>query len=112
MYIRHIIFAAVIVLVAGYFFYEAKEVILAPGLEILEPVNGATLEASVMRVVGKTRPKLAVWAGGRIFTSNEEGNFEGELPLSPGYKKSFASFCEIKIKDMAYTRSSTYYICQ
>ncbi|KKT42560.1 hypothetical protein A2W54_01335 [Candidatus Giovannonibacteria bacterium RIFCSPHIGHO2_02_43_13] len=87
MYIRHIIFAAVIVLVAGYFFYEAKEVILAPGLEILEPVNGATLEASVMRVVGKTRPKLAVWAGGRIFTSNEEGNFEGELPLSPGYNQ-------------------------
>src|SRR3989344_4784190 len=87
MYIRHVIFIAVIVLVAGYFFYEAKEVIFGPNLEILEPQNGATMEASVMHVAGKTRPKLAVWAGGRVFTSDEEGNFEGDLPLSPGYNQ-------------------------
>ena len=87
MYIRHLIFIAVIVLVAGYFFYEAKEVIFAPNLEILEPINGSTLEATVMHVAGRTRPKLAVWAGGRIFTSDEEGNFEGDLPLSPGYNQ-------------------------
>ena len=87
MYIRHIIFAAVIVLVAGYFFFEAKEGIFAPNLEIFEPVNGATLEASVMHVAGKTRPKLSVWAGGRIFVSDEEGDFEGDLPLSPGYNQ-------------------------
>src|SRR3989344_5056755 len=87
MYIRYIIFAAVIVLVAGYFFYEAKEVIFVANLGIFEPVNGATLEASVMHVAGKTRPKLSVWAGGRIFTSDEKGNFEGELPLSPGYNQ-------------------------
>lgn len=76
-----------IIIVAGYFFYEANEVIFAPNLEIFEPANGATLEAAVMHVAGRTRPKLAVWAGGRVFTSDENGNFEGELPLSPGYNQ-------------------------
>lgn len=87
MYLRQIIFIAVIILVAGYFFYEANEVIFAPELVINEPQNGATLQASVMHVSGRTRSKLAVWAGGRIFQSDEDGNFEGELPLSPGYNQ-------------------------
>ncbi|OGF82048.1 hypothetical protein A2924_03745 [Candidatus Giovannonibacteria bacterium RIFCSPLOWO2_01_FULL_44_16] len=87
MYIRHLIFAAVIILAAGYFFYEAKEVIFAPNLEIFEPANGTTLEASVMHVAGRTRSKLSVWVGGRIFVSDENGNFEGDIPLSPGYNQ-------------------------
>lgn len=87
MRIRLWIFIGVIVLVAIYFFYEASGVIFAPTLEILEPENGSTIQATQMHIAGKTMPAVKVWIGGREFVSNEKGIFEGIIPVSPGYNE-------------------------
>lgn len=87
MSLRIWIFIGVIVLVALYFFYEASGVIFSPKLRIKEPVNGAVLNTTQMRIVGETIPHLKVWIGGREFIADDKGIFEGIIPLSPGYNE-------------------------
>ena len=87
MHIRQWIFIGIIILVAGYFFYEARGVIFAPKLVIFEPKNGETLNSTQMHIAGQTMPQTRVWVGGRIFQSDEKGIFEGDYPLSPGYNE-------------------------
>ena len=74
-------------MVASYFLFEVRGVLFAPSLEILEPINGATISTTQMRIAGKTNPSLKVWVGGREFIANEKGNFEGTIPVSPGYNE-------------------------
>ncbi|MDP2669072.1 MAG: hypothetical protein Q8P07_04535 [bacterium] len=87
MHIRTWIFVGVVVLAAIYFFYEASGVIFSPDLKIFEPENGATLNTTQMHIAGQTIPGLKVWVGGREFTANDKGIFEGIVPLSPGYNE-------------------------
>ncbi|MDO8523386.1 MAG: hypothetical protein Q7S12_03855 [bacterium] len=85
MHIRTWIFIILVLAVAGYFFYEAEGVLFSPRLEIFEPQNGATLTTTQMHIAGQTMPGLKVWVGGREFTANDKGIFEGIVPLSLGY---------------------------
>ena len=75
MHIRRWIFVAVVVMAAGYFFYEARGVIFAPRLEIFEPKDGAVLMSAEIHIAGKTDSNLAVWVAGKIFPSDKKGIF-------------------------------------
>ncbi|OGF58208.1 hypothetical protein A3B05_03620 [Candidatus Giovannonibacteria bacterium RIFCSPLOWO2_01_FULL_43_160] len=85
MRIRRWIFVGIIILAAGYFFYEARGVIFNPKLEIFEPKDGAVLMSAGIHIAGKTDSNLAVWVAGKTFQSDEKGIFEGDLILIPGY---------------------------
>ncbi len=75
----------IIILAAGYFFYEARGVLFAPRLEIFEPKDGAVLMSAEIHIAGKTDPNLAVWIAGKTFPSDEKGIFDGDIILAPGY---------------------------
>ena len=87
MYIRRWIFLGVIILAAGYFFYEARGVLFNPKLEIFEPKDGAVLMSAKIHIAGKTDSNLVVWVFGKIFQSDEKGIFEGDIALTPGYNQ-------------------------
>lgn len=85
MQIRHWIFVGLIVLAAGYFFYEAKDVLLGPTLLIFEPEDNATINHTEIHIAGQTQPRLEVWISGKKVLSDEKGFFQENLNLFPGY---------------------------
>src|SRR3989344_8727867 len=87
MHIRHWIFFGIIVLVAGYFVFEARGVHFAPSLEIFEPKNESKVSGSRLRIAGRTDPRLKVWIEGREVESDERGIFEDNMPIWPGYSE-------------------------
>jgi len=87
MHIRRWIFLGIVILAAGYFFYEARGVIFAPKLEIFEPKDGAVINSSRLHVAGRTEPMLKVWIGGREAQADERGIFEDDIPVWPGYNQ-------------------------
>ncbi len=84
MHIRHWIFAGLIILVFGYFFFEARGVLFGPELEIFEPKEGESFNTTLIHVAGRTIPQANVWVAGRIITSDEKGIFEENLTFHPG----------------------------
>lgn len=85
MHLRKWIFITFLVLVAAYFFYEARDVLFSPRLEIFEPQNGASLNTTRVRIAGRTNPRLKVWIYGRGIQSDENGFFEDYFSMHPGY---------------------------
>lgn len=84
MHIRHWIFVGIVIVAAGYFFYEARGVIFAPRLEIFEPKDGAVINSSRLHIAGRAEPMLKVWIGGREAQADEKGIFEDNVPVWPG----------------------------
>ena len=74
----------IVIVAAGDFFYEAREVIFDPKLEIFEPKNGAVINSSRIHIAGRTEPMLKVWIGGREAQADERGIFEDNIPVWPG----------------------------
>ena len=87
MHIRRWIFVGIVIVAAGDFFYEAREVIFDPKLEIFEPKDGAIVSGGRLHVAGRTEPNLIVWISGRNAQSDGEGIFEDEIPVRPGYSE-------------------------
>ncbi|MDP3762832.1 MAG: hypothetical protein Q8Q97_02060 [bacterium] len=77
----------VVLLMAGYFFYEARGVLFAPKLEVFEPKDGATVSGGRLHIAGRTEPNLIVWISGRNAQSDSGGIFEDEIPVRPGYNE-------------------------
>jgi len=73
----------VVLLFGGYMIFQASDVIFGPALHIDEPENGAIISGNV-EVRGKTDPKTPVSINGFQAQSDEEGHFEGILPLQRG----------------------------
>ncbi len=87
MQIRNIIFFLILLGIGGYFFYEARGILFAPSLSILEPLSGATFNTTRIRLLGHTDPHTLVWVDGRSFTSDDAGYFAGIITLDPGYSE-------------------------
>lgn len=76
-----------IVVVVGYFFYEARDLIFAPRLDIYTPSQYATVNTTRLLIAGRTDPFLKVWIGGREAQADENGFFEDNVPIWPGYNE-------------------------
>ena len=87
MQIRQIIFLIFIIIVIGYFFYEAEGVIFAPRLDIYEPQNFSTLKSVNSNISGKSDPNIKVWVNGREFIADDKGLFRGSISLDLGYNE-------------------------
>ena len=83
-----------VLVVAGYFVYEARDLIFAPKLEIFEPAAMAgapkdfiETDSTRLRIAGRTDPYLKVWISGREAQADEKGFFEDSIPVWPGYNE-------------------------
>ena len=73
--------------VAGYFVYEARDLIFAPALEIFEPADFSEISSGRLHIAGRTNPYLKVWISGREAQADEKGFFEDSIPVWPGYNE-------------------------
>ncbi len=87
MHIRRLIFLLFVLAIGGYFFYEARGILLAPRLLVLEPRSGATFNTTRIHILGRADPRAVVWVDGRSFTADDAGYFEGMITLDPGYSE-------------------------
>ena len=72
---------------AGYFVYEARDLIFAPTLEIFEPEDFSEISSGRLHIAGLTDPYLKVWISGREAQADEKGFFEDSIPVWPGYSE-------------------------
>lgn len=75
--------AFIALLFGGYLIFQASDVIFGPELHVEAPRDGEVITGSVS-VQGITDPQTSVSINGFSAQSDEEGNFKGILPLSPG----------------------------
>lgn len=85
MHIRRWIFVILVLAAAGYFFYEARDLIFAPVLEIFEPQNFTEISSGRLHIAGRTDPYLKIWISGREAQADEKGFFKDSIPVWPGY---------------------------
>ena len=87
MQARHLFFIVIIVLVAGYFMFEARGVLFAPSLRVLEPENGSSYNTTRIHIAGVASADEKVFVNGREFVPKQNGEFDGTLTLDPGYNE-------------------------
>lgn len=88
----------IVVIVAGlivtYTYYKTKDFLHGPVVIITSPVNGATVNDSLVEIVGKAKRIAYISINDRQIFTNEEGNFKEKLLLYPGY-----NIISIKVSD-------------
>jgi len=75
----------VIILIAGYIYYRTKDFIYGPVIIILSPENGSTINDSPVEIHGKAKNISYLSINDRQIFTDEDGNFNEKLLLSPGY---------------------------
>jgi hypothetical protein len=78
-----------VVIVAGvivtYAYYKTRDFVRGPIVIITSPVNGATVNDSLMEVTGKAERIAYISLDDRPIFTDENGNFREKLLLYPGY---------------------------
>ena len=79
--------AAIIVfaVIAGYAFYEARNIIIGPVISIEQPINGVTTKQSFLEVRGRTKNISSITLNDRPITVDEDGVFREDITLADGY---------------------------
>jgi len=87
-----------VVMVAGlivtYTYYKTRDFIHGPVVIITSPVNGTTVNDSLVEIVGEAKRIAYISINDRQIFTNEEGNFKEKLLLFPGY-----NIISIKVSD-------------
>lgn len=84
----------VLAVVAGYSYYEARDMIKGPEINIASPRNGVAVNRSLVEVKGTARNISHLELNGRKIFTDEQGNFSEELLLARGY-----NIIEVKATD-------------
>ncbi|MDP6387930.1 MAG: hypothetical protein QGG63_01490 [Candidatus Pacebacteria bacterium] len=83
-----------IVVIFGYAFFQARNIILGPVIKIQEPQNGVSLEHSLVGIEGTAKNISHISMNDRQIFTDEQGQFREKLLLSYGY-----NIITIKAKD-------------
>ena len=83
--LKIIILSCTIFIVVGYAIFASHDFILGPSLIISEPVNGNTFTSPIIVIKGVAKRIKEIELNGRSITIDEEGNFNENALLSPGY---------------------------
>ncbi|MCR4283751.1 MAG: hypothetical protein NUV64_00330 [Parcubacteria group bacterium] len=89
-----IIGSILFIIVAGYSYYEVKDFITGPKIEITSPKNGEVINQSFIEVQGTTKNISKLFLNDRQIFTDEKGIFNEELLLSLGY-----NIIEVKARD-------------
>ncbi len=78
-------FIIIFCVITGYSYYQSRNLMAGPKLEIESPVNGAVMASSTALVTGKTQNISYVTLNGRQIFTDESGNFSMNILLLKGY---------------------------
>jgi len=92
--IKVIIGFILFIIIAGYSYYEGRDFLAGPNIEITSPRNGEVTSKSLLNIQGTTKNISKLLLNDRQIFTDEEGNFNEELLLSLGY-----NIIEIKAED-------------
>jgi hypothetical protein len=84
-YIKFAVIVFFVVIIFGYTFFQARNIILGPVVEITEPLNGASVESSLIEVEGFVKNISHISMNGRQIFTDDKGLFGEKLLLSYGY---------------------------
>lgn len=82
------------IIAAGYSFYEMRNFIAGPKIEIIYPKDGELKNQSLININGTAKNISKLFLNGRQIFTDEKGSFNEELLLSLGY-----NIIEIKAED-------------
>jgi len=76
----------VLLLILGYSIFNSRIFITGPQIEILSPVNGATVvDSPLVFLEGTARNISNIQTNDKLFPINSDGHFREPLLLRPGY---------------------------
>lgn len=93
-YLRTLSFIFFMVIIFGYALFQARNIISGPVIKIHAPVNGASVEHSLINIEGTAKNISRISMNDRQIFTDEEGEFNEKLLLSYGY-----NIITIKAKD-------------
>lgn len=77
----------IVTAIAGYSFFQARNLIRGPQIFLATPAEGATLASPLVAVKGIAKNVSFITLNGRQIFVDNDGNFDEELLLSPGYNQ-------------------------
>ncbi len=84
-YIKFTLITLFVIIIFGYAFFQAKNIVLGPVVEITQPINGSSLESSLIDVRGFAKNISHISMNGRQIFTDDKGLFSEKLLLSYGY---------------------------
>ncbi|PIR57926.1 MAG: hypothetical protein COU71_01460 [Parcubacteria group bacterium CG10_big_fil_rev_8_21_14_0_10_38_31] len=72
-------------IVAGYSYYEVRDFLAGPKIEIISPKNGVIINKSLIEIHGTAKNISKLFLNDKQIFTDEEGIFSEELLLSLGY---------------------------
>jgi hypothetical protein len=83
--LKLVLLSAAILLIVGYSFAKARNLLTGPVIAVTAPLPGSTVHASLIEVTGTARNVAALTLDDRPIVIDEEGRYAESLLLSPGY---------------------------
>lgn len=74
-----------ILVIFGYSFFQARNLIFGPAIYINSPINGNTYISPLVEIKGLAKNANYLTFDDRPIFTDEFGNFEEKILLSPGY---------------------------
>lgn len=93
-YLRVFGFIFFIVIILGYASFQARNIIAGPVVKIKTPLNGASVEQSLINIKGVAKNISRISMNDKQIFTDDEGEFSEKLLLSYGY-----NIITIKAKD-------------
>jgi hypothetical protein len=81
---QYLLPALFFLVVAGYFTYQARFLILGPQITITSPLDGSSVESSVISIEGTASNIAWISLNGRQIFTNEKGVWSEKLLVSSG----------------------------
>jgi hypothetical protein len=83
--IKILIIILVITAIAGYSFFQARNIIRGPQISLVSPSNGTTVTEQAVEIQGSAKNISYITLNDRRIFVDKDGMFNEELLLAPGY---------------------------
>lgn len=84
-YLKIFLISIFFFLILGYAFYQSRNLLVGPVIEVSEPQNGQTVNHQLINVTGATKNIKKITIDDRQIDIDESGVFSERLLLSEGY---------------------------
>lgn len=78
-------FLILLFLIGGYILFQSRNIIIGPTITLDEEYSGRTLESPTIQINGTAKNIAHISLNGNPIFTDENGRFEEELLVSPGY---------------------------
>jgi len=79
-----ILFIGILTFIIFFIFFQYREAIFNPMLQVASPKEGETISSQDLQVLGKTDPNSVVYVENNLVSLDSEGNFKKIITVFPG----------------------------